>query len=220
MPILEKHNVPALFFTTAIFNQNPAVIWTDFIDVAVQFSKDPIYINGRCFNKGSGGRYYDLESSKPLKDYLKVNSWESKQNAMSELSKIMDAKQFDLYHEFWKTLIPSELEKLSRSPLVTIGGHGLLHNNIGNLNENDSYNEMKISKSILEDIIQKDIIHLAYPDGSYTRKNIDQAAEIGYKFQYACEYVFKEDKKDNRIFDRVGIYSGTNWKNQIKPILK
>jgi peptidoglycan/xylan/chitin deacetylase (PgdA/CDA1 family) len=109
-----------------------------------------------------------------------------------------------------------ELIKISKSKFVTIGSHGNLHNNLGQIDIENAKNELIESNLYLENLLQKKIDELAYPDGSYNNELLDYAYKMGFKYQLAAEGFL--NKADNDIFfirDRIGIYQCGKWTNQL-----
>ncbi|MCB9170845.1 MAG: hypothetical protein H6594_10895, partial [Flavobacteriales bacterium] len=50
------------------------------------------------------------------------------------------------------------------------------------------------------------VTSLAWPSGSYTRRNIDDAAALGFERQLAVDLRHPEDRNDPRIRERHGMY--------------
>jgi len=126
-----------------------------------------------------------------------------------------DAKYFD----YWKLMSDADIMTASKSSLVSIGSHGYYHNNLGNIPLHDAILELKKSKEYLENLSQKPCDSLGYPDGSYTRSLIEEAFNIGFKYQLAAAgYHYPEDKSDERIEDRYGVYPASSSPNIIKDI--
>jgi len=117
-----------------------------------------------------------------------------------------------LPEEIWKLLNIDELIKLSESRIVTIGSHGRFHNYF---TERNAIDELRISKELLFDTINKRVNLIAYPFGSYNG-NIKNLAEIiGYTGQLAVKYKLHGDKKDKRIMKRHCISSTTTFESNM-----
>ena len=77
-----------------------------------------------------------------------------------------------------------EIEKLSQNPLVTFGSHGMSHISLKNLSKSQIESELRESKKILEQHLQKQIHYYAFPYGQrkdFGCVNPDLLHEIGYK---------------------------------------
>jgi peptidoglycan/xylan/chitin deacetylase (PgdA/CDA1 family) len=102
------------------------------------------------------------------------------------------------------------------SEFIEVGSHGFLHNNLGTISLEKSSLELSNSMHYLENIIQKKVISLGYPDGSYSRETLDVGEKLGFKYQTAAEgFLFPEDIDDHRIRDRKGVYTWDSCANQL-----
>lgn len=59
----------------------------------------------------------------------------------------------------------SDVRRLARSPLVTIGGHTQTHRPLAALQPDEAIREIIDNRNFLEDLIQKDVRHFAFPHG-------------------------------------------------------
>ena len=66
----------------------------------------------------------------------------------------------------------SQLVEMSKEPLVSVGSHCLSHVPIKGLSEHEQNRELFESKSILEDILGKQVDYLAYPYGQIDRQGL------------------------------------------------
>lgn len=82
-------------------------------------------------------------------------------------------------------LSKEELAEFAKSSYVTIGSHGFDHYLLSEIDKKQRFDELSQSKKILEEVIQKPITMLAYPDGNYSDDVIREAKEIGYEYQFA-----------------------------------
>ena len=120
--------------------------------------------------------------------------------------------------DYWSLMNDEEIKKASESKFVQIGSHGYFHNNLANVSIEEASNEMRLSKNYLENLVQKEVNEIAYPDGSYSSSVINEAETLGFKHQLALEYLFHEDKLDSRIEHRFGMYPVYSDINQIFSI--
>jgi peptidoglycan/xylan/chitin deacetylase (PgdA/CDA1 family) len=59
-----------------------------------------------------------------------------------------------------------EIRIMAREPLATIGAHTLNHYNLKKMTETDARREMVQSREIIEQELQKPVLHFAYPYGN------------------------------------------------------
>jgi peptidoglycan/xylan/chitin deacetylase (PgdA/CDA1 family) len=63
-------------------------------------------------------------------------------------------------------LTPDQLKQLASSPLVTIGAHTERHLNLARAAAADVEREMTGGRRVLENILQREVVHFAYPFGN------------------------------------------------------
>ena len=66
--------------------------------------------------------------------------------------------------------------------------------------------EIVKSKEYLESLTQYEVDSIAYPDGSYSQRLLDEAISIGYRYQCAVDYRFLEDESLPHLHNRLGLY--------------
>ena len=79
-------------------------------------------------------------------------------------------------------LSKQQLLELAKDPLCTIGAHTMNHKRLRY--ETDSFADMYDSKVFLERLINKKVVHFAYPFGratSVSKRNIREARKAGFK---------------------------------------
>jgi len=92
-------------------------------------------------------------------------------------------QQLSDYKEI-KILPWENIERLSQLSCITLGSHGMNHTSLGTLSRNQVETELKESKQMLEEHLQKPVDYFAFPFGQ--RKDFGCATpellqEIGYK---------------------------------------
>lgn len=107
-------------------------------------------------------------------------------------------------------LTSEQLKRLSDNNLCTIGAHSLSHPLLRKLNDKKSKDEILISKSIIEEILVKEVNYFAYPYGSVyavSNRDIKYAKESGYKLAFstisAC--LSKQALKERCFLPRINI---------------
>jgi len=87
-----------------------------------------------------------------------------------------------------------------------IGGHSHYHKLLSELDQNDLIQDIRMCKTILENIICSEINSFAYPYGqrnSYSKLTHEVIKEIGFKF--ICTQNSTEKKNNNFVIPRIGI---------------
>jgi peptidoglycan/xylan/chitin deacetylase (PgdA/CDA1 family) len=213
---IEKYNVPASFYSTCLFKEEDPYIWADFLQIAAYYGKEKISLENEEYQRRNF-QYYRISDNKPLLAIVKNEKVEYsfKQEIYRELKDIFD-KHKDNHQMHWKLMNMENLKAFSKSEFVTIGSHGFFHNNLGELDINDAVIEVNNSKHTLENIIQKEINEIGYPDGSFNNQLILEAKKSGLIYQLGTEYNEIDNFKNHtNIKGRKGIYQCSSWGNQL-----
>lgn len=207
-PILEEAGVHGTFFITGLNTTESDILWADFLNIASVLNEENVTIDGEEFRK-QNGIYYSADTGESIYSIIKERraGWQYKQDMKEAFASIADFKEDDTFDEYWKLMSDDEIRACSDSEFIEIGSHGFFHNNLGTVSLAEARSELKKSKLYLENLIQKPVDSLGYPDGSYSRDVIDAAEELGFVYQSAVSYLFQADKNDERILDRKGVYS-------------
>lgn len=221
-PILEELKIPATFYVTGLNEINQPILWADHLDIVSRFYQEKITIEGINYYPKNGNYFSD-----DLNAYLswviknKHSTFDFKQMVMSAFPNSSEVLSNTAYFEYWKLMTDQQISETGKSRYIEIGSHGYFHNNLGNIPFNDAKDELIKSKLYLENLIQKEVNSIGYPDGSYSREIIGYSSEIGMQTQVAAEgFLFPEDHSDDRILDRKGIYNFSDSNNQLFNALK
>lgn len=217
-PFLESMKVPATIYVTGLNQTEYDILWPDFTDIASYFTSKPIVIEDIQYVRNENGKYFSKELNLQLNIVIKQKgNFDFKKEVFTafDLPEV-NFKQNEAYFDYWKLMNDEQLQEVDRSKYVKIESHAYWHNNLGNITLEEAKKELIDSKNYLENLLQREINELAYPDSSYTRELISAAESIGFKYQLAADgYTFDEDKNDPRILDRVGLYPIVSWSNQL-----
>ena len=217
MPILEEAKVNGTFYITGLNQGANDILWADYLNIASTLTLQDIRIDGEDFRQNNG-KYVSRETGKSLYTIIKNEKADTdfKLQMMESFVDLYDFRADIEYDDYWKLMTGEQIQVCGASEYIEIGSHGFLHNNLGTITESLATKEMSDSKIYLENLIQKDIDSIGYPDGSYSRATLDSAEVLGYKYQTAAEgFRFLEDEFDSRIRDRKGIYTCDSSANQL-----
>lgn len=187
LPILEKFNVPATFFVASGFIDGGRM-WNDSI-IETFRRLEP----GHCEVDLEGIRSFDL------------SGWESRRNAAAAAIKAWkhlppDERQArvdefaaripDLPEDLMMT--KAQLRQLADSPCATVGGHTRNHPILASLPDSEAATEIEGGKRDLEDWIQAEIQHFAYPNGhlgrDYQTKHASLVRQAGFSAALATDW--------------------------------
>jgi len=218
-PILEELKVPATFFITGINNTNENYLWADFVDILAKSKlKKNIYLDELNFELRNNS-YYLENSKQALHQIIKHEKadYETKISLFNNVS--TEEKSIilnDENKEFWKLMADSEIIETAKSKYIDIQSHGFYHNNLGTIELELALKEGIESKKYLENLTQKKIDTIGFPDGSYTKDFLDKIEKFGIsKFTAAEGFLLDFERDDNRILDRKGMYDVGESSNQL-----
>jgi peptidoglycan/xylan/chitin deacetylase (PgdA/CDA1 family) len=206
-PLLIKYGIPASIFITGLNNTPYNFLWADMLDIFyIHSDKNKLEFSGIEFEKSNFE--YISEHGTSLKKLIKYNGgFAFKQlvieELFSEFTHIINNNPID---DYWELMTDKEIQEISTSKLISIGSHGYYHNNLANIDLKEALEEVILSKKYLENLVQKPISEIAYPDGSYSRELVTEIDKIGIKKQLVLEYLHTEDQIDNDVICRHGVY--------------
>ena len=151
-PILEKFKAPATIYIITKFINNKFMPWWTILD---HFIKNNEKIFG---NKKKIFEFYKNEIL--FGDQLTIDK---------KIFSIIGKKKKLEYNKIF--LDQKEIQYLSKQKFITIGSHSHSHYNFSQLTHEQTLSEFKTSKSILERITKKKIIHFSYPYGGHQNIN-------------------------------------------------
>lgn len=219
LPILKKHDVPATYYLISeSLETKDFYVWPDVIDLVQKYTQEDIVINAGTF-KSPG--FYSEEKKMYLTDLMKQSGSE-REFYLNEIKKkypvyISEASKEP---ELIKLVHKTELEKYKDEPLIEYGSHTHLHYNLEYLNSEDCLRELVLSKKIIEDVIKKPVISLAFPDGSYNAETLANSKKAGYENVVAVTYKYNETNKDPYLLSRFTVSNSTTAESNLIRLAK
>lgn len=219
LPVLDRVGVPAIFFVTGCTATDGEILWPDLLDLAIPAVTGPVEIGGERWARGRRGELAAEATGETLKLRCKRSSMNFIGEMMSTLRPYFERRNPENLTDYWRHLDSKGIRRLSASSLVTIGSHGAHHTCLGTIDHDAAVDELRRSKNYLETAIDLEIVDLAYPDGSYTRRLVEDAAELGFTRQCVVDFLHPEDAGDPRLAERMGNNPFVSWDNQLWAIL-
>lgn len=160
LPVFKKHNVPFTIYVTNSFPNATAHLWWYWLEEKVNNSNSFFY-DGNIYACNT-----DLEKQNTyntLREKIKNVSYNQRKIIVADFFKLSDEEIRQQVQNI--ALSWEELKQLSSEPLANIGAHTVNHLSLANLSLEDSIKEIVDSKTELEQMLQRDIDHFAYPYG-------------------------------------------------------
>jgi peptidoglycan/xylan/chitin deacetylase (PgdA/CDA1 family) len=116
-----------------------------------------------------------------------------------------------------------ELKPLAGDPLVTIGAHSISHCNLARQTRDIASHEMATSRARIEDVLQRPVVHLAYPYGDKIAagpREFSLAHAAGFKTAVTTRpgMIFPESVDHLTALPRVSL-NGNYQDTRILPVL-
>jgi peptidoglycan/xylan/chitin deacetylase (PgdA/CDA1 family) len=117
----------------------------------------------------------------------------------------------------------SEVKEFARDPLVTIGAHSITHCNLAKQSEDVATFELRESRARIEQALERDVVHLAYPYGDRIAagpREFALARTAGYKTAVTTRpgMIFSESGRHLTALPRVSL-NGNYQNERILPVL-
>lgn len=217
LPILEKYEVPATFYITTIQQKGYPILWADALDLFRLTGPDPFIFEGQSYKKGK--HEYINNKGTHLKQLLKSTGWEIKRKFLEVVLRNNSFMEKASCRPYYELMTTDDIKQLSASKYAQIGSHGAYHNCLDVVTREEAKEELLMSKEYLQQLIQKEVSSIAYPDGRYTRSIVELANQLGYQTQLAVDYLYKEDFSDPSIKSRFGVNPFMSFNNQMQCII-
>lgn len=179
-PILKELNIPFTIYVSVNLVDEGQPIWNYplILEQIVRTNDELVLGNGQkyqCITKDEKNNVF-----RKLKALIFSFHYKTFHNDfISTFDNYIDTTKFDRNMLSWNQII-----ELSQDDLCTIGSHTMSHCRLSMKDKDDLMYELKNSKDILSQKINKPVEHLAYPYGWITDVSdeaVDVAKEVGYK---------------------------------------
>lgn len=212
LPILEKHKVPFTIYVTTNFPDYKAFIWWYELEKKIMNVSSIKYKNGKKINCST------IKNKLLAFNYFRTEILNCSSSELKKTLKIIFGSKIE-WKKICKELALSweEIIKLSKMELVTIGAHSVSHPNLSELRSEEVFNELKSSKKIISEKVNKNICHFAYPYGSRLeagQREFNIAKEVGYKTATTTRWGNIFFSHTNHLFclPRVSLNMNFSWK--------
>jgi peptidoglycan/xylan/chitin deacetylase (PgdA/CDA1 family) len=193
LPILEKHDVPALFFITTENIETGEPFWFDKIITPIQFLKikdlDLCHLGLNHYQFPDQNSSERWNSIQPLLSDIK-NLSKSKNNVVSHVFEFLDERFGSRSREFFENIRPinhTEISLLIKSGQCHLGSHAHRHEILTHYGKKELLENLTRSKQILEDITGTRICHISYPNGDSNSLVETLAVQCGFQYGFGTK---------------------------------
>lgn len=191
LPLLKKHQVPALFFVTGLSASSLPYIFNDLTDISPHKGPEQISINGEGFYKRKiflHQRYVNEQGITLAAVYHKASQAE-REEVMRQLLSAVPAAELKAYSLYYELMNDEEICTISQTPGMTVASHGQYHTSLPAISADDLAKELTASRHYLEQIVGQPVKAIAFPYGDYSQQVVDACEKAGY------EHCFGTDQK-------------------------
>ncbi len=213
LPLLERWQIPATFFVTAISNTHYDILWNDLLAIARRYGPERFRWGDQWYTQNRTGRYTDAAGS-PLDAQLRESGFNTKAELMHALEPLMAFRAHRHLRDYWQQMTGAQIRALSQSLYVTIGAHGYYHNDLSKIHPIEAKLEMIAVKKYLETITGRAINSIAFPYGAYHAEVIQAAKQAGYTQLLATAFNEPADAADPALRERLTINPFLSTANQ------
>ena len=200
LPLLRKYNCPAIIYVTTGFldNHNTAwwlKVWDIILNCKeIYFDKKKINLNNIVEKRRA---YFFFKNKFHNMNIREINK---------SIDKINHDKIIYDHNNKDDFISLNDLKKLNLDELIDLGCHTHMHQNLKILSETELFNEISISKNILEECLNKKIKHFSIPFGTkktYSSEVIKTLNKFGFETIVTTNHdIFNKKKK---LIPRIGI---------------
>jgi peptidoglycan/xylan/chitin deacetylase (PgdA/CDA1 family) len=203
LPLLEAYRVPASFFITAISQAGYDFLWNDLLSIAGHEWPRQFVFRDEKFTRRADHKYVS-QNGRVLNDMLRETGFEAKAELITILTNTFNLTQH-AHEDFWLQMDADQIRRMAECKWVSIGSHSYWHNDLAKLNAADVHKDLIKSRQFLEEITGKEVKSLAFPYGSYTRQTVEAAKKAGFSQLLATGFLFKDDRDDETMRDRLTV---------------
>jgi peptidoglycan/xylan/chitin deacetylase (PgdA/CDA1 family) len=124
----------------------------------------------------------------------KIANWEFPENHRDMKQKIMSVEQM----------------KNLPMHLLTIGSHTANHKKLVELSQSELISELEISKRTLENLTNRRVEIISFPNGEYNLEVINKSFEVGYKRVFTIDPKLSLQEESEKVSGRIWV-NGNDW---------
>jgi peptidoglycan/xylan/chitin deacetylase (PgdA/CDA1 family) len=209
VPILKRHQVPALFFISTRHCDGVRPLWFAYLSAFSRwFPEKEVTLDGTTYGLTPKER---TRSMRRLREYLL--SLRPHPLAMYEkidriLPSIESFTPREHLVDHYAGMTWDHIREIARDPLFEVGAHTIDHPFLTSCDEGEMERQIKVNREELERVTGKRIESIAYPGGDYDARVVAKCASSGFEQRFAVELRQLATKDEGRARDipRIGVY--------------
>lgn len=168
LPILEKYHVPAtIFVSTGQILKKKMMWWDELYELTVEKNNNKfIVIQDDVFGCKWKTDGYQMKLNCYFAIHKLMNHYISLQKKEEWMNQLREQVSLREHSDDYNLLTPVQLKTLSKSGLITIGGHSVSHMSLGKMTEDQQEMEIRENVIQLQEIVSEKITTFSYPFGT------------------------------------------------------
>lgn len=213
LPVLARYSVPATVFVAAGFINGKELMWTDRLEQGLLQTRrqgiDLAFLERELPYLPLQTHNHRIRASIIISQVLKDLNAHDLGNALQQFEAMLgtDPSNYPRRMMTW-----DEVRALADAG-IDIGSHGMSHAILTKLDFQEACEEMRVSKAMIEDKIQRPVHHFAYPNGreeDFSEALRDACAGMGYHSVSSCVWGVNRPRWDTPLsLKRIGLIGGS-----------
>jgi peptidoglycan/xylan/chitin deacetylase (PgdA/CDA1 family) len=209
-PVLKKFKMPATLYVVTDFLDEKCWLWTDLMRyVLLKTESDSVKIEFEGEDKIEselGGETQRLETASRINSRLKKMPNEQKEAKIKEIAESLNVEIPPLPTEEFSPVSWQQAREMDAEN-VKIESHTATHPILTNICKKQLDFELKTSKMRLEEILDREVGHFCYPNGSFNENAQKAVEKAGYKSAVTTDYGFNEKHSNRFLLKRIDAQS-------------
>jgi len=215
LPLLNKYQIPATFFITAIRAAGYDILWNDFLGIISKYGPRQLIYKDEGYYKGKHNKYVSKRQGISLVEKLRSDGFDEKAEMMRLLYPVVPFKLYKKHEDYWLQMTEEQIRELAACSFATIGSHGYFHNDLSRISTRYAGKELAFSKQYLESVIEKPVTSFAFPYGAYTPEVVASAKKAGYSQLLAMDFNCEADHLEETLRERFTVNPFISPNNQM-----
>ena len=204
-PVLKKFDVPATLYVVTGFVDGENWIWTDkarYILANTSMDRCELVVGSKKIEASLIDVESRLKAAGSINSELKKMPDGEKDLILRNIASQMEITVPYLPPDEFKALGWAEAREMQNSD-IEIGSHTATHPILTNVDEQTLVSELRMSKAMLQDKLQKKTIHFCYPNGNVSQRERDAAEKSGYASAVTTGLRLCENSDDLFLLPRI-----------------
>lgn len=205
-PLLKKYKVPATLYAITDFVDGKIWLWTDLMRYLLLTSEAGFFSyehpNGELVESELEDDLQKLEVAGRVNSILKKLPEKEKDFRIREIAESLEVEIPEKPTADFAPINWQQAREMDKS-WVDIESHTVTHPILPNVDETQLEFELIHSKERLEKILEREVNHFCYPNGSLNEEVREATIKAGYKSATTTKYGFNNGRSDMFLLKRI-----------------